>query len=140
MLRLEDSGSPVSAAASNGGTRREQQHLLRQQRRRGHRLQRYGGTTRYETRNSPTGGNCGGTITDGGGNLSYGDATCPGIHGDPKLGPLQANGGPTQTMTLGAGSAARDAGDDAICAAAPVNDLDQRGVARPRAPTVTSGV
>ena len=61
--------------------------------------------------NSPAGGNCAGTITDGGGNLSYGDATCPGINGDPKLGPLQANGGPTQTMALGAGSAARDAAD-----------------------------
>ena len=82
--------------------------------------------------NSPAGGNCSGTITDGGGNLSYGDATCPGVNGDPKLGPLQANGGPTQTMALGAGSAARDAADDAICAAPPVNNLDQRGVARPQ--------
>ena len=81
---------------------------------------------------SPTGGNCGGTITDGGGNLSYGDATCPGINGDPKLGPLQDNGGPTQTMALGAGSAARDAAVDAICAAPPVNNLDQRGVTRPQ--------
>ena len=83
--------------------------------------------------NSPAGGNCAGTITDGGGNLSY-PATppAPASHGDPKLGPLQANGGPTQTMALGAGSAARDAADDAICAAPPVNNLDQRGVARPQ--------
>ena len=82
--------------------------------------------------NSPAGGNCDGTITDGGGNLSYGDTTCPGINGDPVLGPLQANGGPTQTMALGAGSAARDAAVDAICAAPPVNNLDQRGVVRPQ--------
>ena len=45
---------------------------------------------------------------------------------------MRDNGGPTQTMALGAGSAARDAGDDAICAAAPVNGRDQRGVARPQ--------
>ena len=82
--------------------------------------------------NSPAGGNCAGTIADGGHNLSYPDGTCPGIHGDPVLGPLQANGGPTQTMALGAGSPARDAADAAICAAAPVNNLDQRGVARPQ--------
>ena len=60
--------------------------------------------------NSPTGGNCYGTITDGGGNLSYPDTTCPGINGDPMLGPLQNNGGPTETMALGPGSAAIDAG------------------------------
>ncbi|PKN91377.1 MAG: hypothetical protein CVU44_19890 [Chloroflexi bacterium HGW-Chloroflexi-6] len=38
-----------------------------------------------------------------------------------------------QTMALGANSAALDAGDDAICAAAPINALDQRGTARPAA-------
>ena len=48
------------------------------------------------------------------------------------LGPMQNNGGPTETMALGPGSAAIDAADDAICAAAPVNSLDQRGVARPQ--------
>lgn len=82
--------------------------------------------------NSPTGGNCYGAITDGGGNLSYPDTTCPGIDADPVLGPLQDNGGPTETMALGEGSAAIDAGDDAICAAPPVDNLDQRGVARPQ--------
>ena len=84
--------------------------------------------------NSPTGGNCSGTITDGGGNLSYPDTTCPGINADPMLGPLQNNGGPTETMALGPGSAAIDAANDAICAAAPVNNLDQRGIARPQGP------
>jgi len=84
--------------------------------------------------NSPTGGNCSGVITDGGGNLRYPDTTCPGINGDPKLGPLQDNGGPTWTMALGPGSAAIDAADDAICAATPVNNLDQRGIVRPQGP------
>ena len=82
--------------------------------------------------NSPAGGNCSGAITDGGGNLSYPDATCPGINSDPVLGPLQDNGGPTWTMALRPGSAAIDAANDAICAAAPVNNLDQRGIARPQ--------
>ena len=83
---------------------------------------------------SAAGGNCAGTITDGGGNLSYPDATCPGIYGDPLLGPLQDNGGPTQTMALLSGSAAIDAANDAICAAPPVNNLDQRGITRPYGP------
>jgi hypothetical protein len=81
--------------------------------------------------NSLEGGNCYGPITDGGGNLSYPDTTCPGINADPLLGPLQDNGGPTWTMALGEGSAALDAADDAICAAPPVNNLDQRGFPRP---------
>ena len=34
-------------------------------------------------------------------------------------------------MTLGWGSAAVDAANDAICAADPVNNLDQRGATRP---------
>ena len=78
------------------------------------------------------GENCrGNPISDGGGNLSYPDTTCPGTNADPLLGPLQMNGGPTLTMDPGPGSAAIDAGDDAICAAAPVNNLDQRGFTRP---------
>lgn len=80
----------------------------------------------------PKEGNCFGTIIDGGGNLSYPDTTCPGINADPMLGPLQDNGGLTWTMALGEGSAALDAADDAICAAPPVNNLDQRGVTRPQ--------
>ncbi len=81
--------------------------------------------------NNLTGGNCAGTITDGGGNLSYPDTTCPGLNADPLLGSLQNNGGPTLTMEPGLGSAAIDAGIDAICAAPPVNNLDQRGITRP---------
>jgi hypothetical protein len=37
-------------------------------------------------------------------------------------------------MAVGAGSAAIDAADDAICAAAPVNNRDQRGFTRPWGP------
>ena len=52
------------------------------------------------------------------------------VTGDPKLGPLANNGGNTQTLALQVGSAAIDNGNDAICAAAPLNYLDQRGVTR----------
>ena len=89
-------------------------------------------------------GNCasytGNAFLDGGGNLTFGDRGCPGTvsSGDPGLLPLADNGGPTQTMALGLGSAAIDAGDDTICAA-PVGapgygggGKDQRGVARPK--------
>jgi CSLREA domain-containing protein len=76
--------------------------------------------------NSPSGGNCGGAVDDGGGNLTYPDASCPGLNADPVLGPLANNGGPTLTHALGAGSAAIDLGDDSNCPA-----TDQRGVARP---------
>jgi hypothetical protein len=82
--------------------------------------------------NSPTGGNCSGYIVDGGGNLSYPETSCSGINSDPKLGPLQDNGGPTWTMALLPGSAALDAANDAICAAPPVDNRDQRGVTRPQ--------
>jgi CSLREA domain-containing protein len=88
--------------------------------------------------NNP-GGNCDGMVTDGGGNLSWPDMTCPGINQDPRLGPLQVNApGTTATHALMIGSAAIDAGDDAICAAAVgapnfgAGGLDQRGVARPQ--------
>ena len=52
---------------------------------------------------------------------------------DPKLSVLSNYGGLTQTFALLPGSPAIDAGDSATCAAAPVNSLDQRGVARPSA-------
>jgi predicted outer membrane repeat protein len=45
---------------------------------------------------------------------------------DPLLGPLAANGGPTQTLMPGAGSPAIDAGADALC-----DTIDQRGFPRP---------
>jgi hypothetical protein len=46
---------------------------------------------------------------------------------DPLLGSLQDNGGFTETVALGAGSPAIDAGDNANCPA-----TDQRGVTRPQ--------
>lgn len=69
----------------------------------------------------------GGTMTNGGGNLQYPNAFCSGTTplGDPLLGPLANNGGPTQTMALGLGSPAIDQANPANCPAA-----DQRGVAR----------
>ena len=51
---------------------------------------------------------------------------------NPLLGPLQNNGGPTKTHALLLGSPAIDAGNNTVCAADPVNGLDQRGVARPQ--------
>ena len=74
------------------------------------------------------GANCSGSINDGGHNLVFGDATCPGVDADPKLGPLRDNGGPTQTIALGAGSAAIDL----IPPGAGCPSTDQRGVARPQ--------
>jgi len=55
----------------------------------------------------------------------------PASTADPNLAPLADNGGPTQTFALLSGSPAIDAGDDTVCAASPVNNLDQRGVTRP---------
>lgn len=77
--------------------------------------------------NSADGGDCSGTVTDGGNNLVE-DNTCSFMGGsDPALGPLGDYGGPTQTMPLGAGSPALNAGNNATCAAS-----DQRGVPRPQ--------
>ncbi|HTU78222.1 MAG TPA: choice-of-anchor Q domain-containing protein [Solirubrobacteraceae bacterium] len=49
------------------------------------------------------------------------------IGANPLLGPLQSNGGPTQTQALLEGSPAIEAGENAGCPA-----TDQRGVARPQ--------
>lgn len=84
-------------------------------------------------------------IPDGGpsGDIVYGDSTCPGTVGNPLLQPLAANGGSTETMALGLGSAALNfiAADTQYAAAcstyglrAPagvVETTDQRGVPRP---------
>ena len=48
----------------------------------------------------------------------------------PKLGPLADNGGPTQTMALLPGSAAIDAGDNALVPAGLSTDQRGRGYAR----------
>lgn len=80
---------------------------------------------------SLTGGDCAGEGEWEAGatpNLA-GDDSCPGfsLTGDPLLGPLQDNGGPTHTVALMEGSPAIDAGSDSDC---PVTD--QRGVGRPQ--------
>ncbi len=45
---------------------------------------------------------------------------------------LAANGGSAQTLALVAGGPAVDNGSDALCAAAPVHNVDQRGTIRPQ--------
>jgi hypothetical protein len=92
------------------------------------------------------GGNCAGNaVTDGGHNIDDGTTCgftgtgCLGTRGssfcntNPQLDPagLANNGGPTQTIALLTGSPAIDAGDETVCAAPPVNNLDQRGYVRP---------
>lgn len=86
--------------------------------------------------NSPTGGNCFGTIDDGGGNLRYpkNDPSCVGKYGKPSLGQLQDNGGATQTIALAPDSAAINLALDANCLA-----TDQRGFARPQGKHCDSG-
>jgi predicted outer membrane repeat protein len=52
---------------------------------------------------------------------------------DPLLAALANNGGPTETRALQVGSPAINAASNSMCAAAPVNGIDQRGVTRPQA-------
>jgi hypothetical protein len=89
---------------------------------------------------APTNPNCNVTTTTSqGSNLDFGGSTCGFTQGtdrpnqDPMLQPLALNGGTTETMALGSGSAAIDAGSSGppgsggtTCAAA-----DQRGTPRP---------
>lgn len=89
------------------------------------------GVTNTIVANSPSGGDCSGVITSNGHNLSS-DATCGFTaagdlqNTDPLLGPLQDNGGATETHALLPGSPAIDAGNDATCPGS-----DQRGEPRP---------
>ena len=83
---------------------------------------------------SNTGGNCASPVTSNGFNLAD-DTTCgltttgdhQGAAFNPRLGPLQNNGGPTQTQLPGPGSPAIDNGTGI---SAPAKD--QRGVMRPQ--------
>jgi hypothetical protein len=87
--------------------------------------------------NSPSGGNCSGSITSDGYNVGS-DNTCnfngPGDlnNTNPVLGPLQYNGGPTQTQALLPGSPAIDAGNPQGCTDGQGHLLrtDQRGKPR----------
>lgn len=74
-------------------------------------------------------------INDQGYNLSS-DHTCGftgtgDVIGNPQLGGLADNGGPTETMMLGAGSPARDAIPDKSGTCTDEHQTDQRGVGRP---------
>lgn len=68
-----------------------------------------------------------GSVHDGGGDISYPDNSCPGVTDDPLLGALAANGGPTETMLPGAGSAAIGLVPLGSCSVGE----DQRGLSRP---------
>jgi hypothetical protein len=85
----------------------------------------------------PTPGECDGTINSIGSNLmTIADCTVTGsapILGNPNLGPLQDNGGPTQTHALLSGSPAIDAGNPGGCRDefGVLLTTDQRGFNRP---------
>lgn len=79
-----------------------------------------------------TANGCAGPIASGGvhdpRDLRFVNTTCPGTTtGDPKLGPLQLNGGPTMTQRLGSGSAAIDQ----VPTSPGCPPHDQRGADRP---------
>jgi CSLREA domain-containing protein len=83
---------------------------------------------------STQGGNCSGAFAAASTHNMSDDATCsPGFTqvglADLMLGPLADNGGPTQTIALGPGSVAIDAGDNAAAECLPT---DQRGPGYPR--------
>jgi len=88
--------------------------------------------------NSPSGGNCYGTMTSNGYNMSS-DGTCNFNSSgdlnntDPKLGTLGNYGGPTQTIPLLSGSPAIDAGNPNGCTNSNgvLLKTDQRGQPRP---------
>ncbi len=93
--------------------------------------------------NSIGGGDCVGSLNAASANNlieSTGSYACSLVNGandniigsDPLLGALGNYGGSTSTLPLLSSSPAIDAGDDAVCAAEPVNNLDQRGVTRPQ--------
>ena len=85
----------------------------------------------------------GSPVTSGNATITYSsvEGGCPAgntcshlIAGNPRLGPLQNNGGATRTMHPGFGSAAVDAGDSASCP-----ETDQRGIARPQGAQCDAG-
>jgi hypothetical protein len=83
---------------------------------------------------SLSGGDCvnQGMIATNVSNLIQDGSCSPAVSGNPKLGPLQNNGGPTFTQALLPGSPAIDAGDDSVLGS-PFNlTTDQRGLGFPR--------
>ena len=89
--------------------------------------------------NGAGGTNCSGNVTSQGHNVDSGKScgfTAAGDQQgtDAQLGPLQDNGGPTQTQAVHVGSPVIDAANTADCPA-----TDQRGVARPQGPACDIG-
>ncbi len=88
--------------------------------------------------NNPTGGNCfnhyNGYTFDGMNSLVDDTSCSSGFINSSSilLGTLGNYGGNTQTFPLLPGSSAINAGDDSLCAAAPVSGKDQRGIVRPQ--------
>jgi hypothetical protein len=106
-------------------------------------IDRLGGAGRVTIQNSivanaTSGGNCGGTITSQGYNLSDDDTCSFSGSGDmnntiPMLGALGNNGGPTQTIAELTGSPTVDAGNPNGCTNGngKLQTTDQRGYPRP---------
>jgi hypothetical protein len=88
-------------------------------------------------KSTPTLDDCDGSLSSQGYNLVGNGTGCPsGGTGDqtttdPKLGPLQDNGGPTETHALLSGSPAIDAATDCTTVAGDAVTQDQRGEPRP---------
>lgn len=81
----------------------------------------------------------GGSISADGYNYAN-DSSCGGATAtNVNLDALADNGGPTLTMAPSSGSIAIDGGNDGVCNAAPVNNLDQRGYLRPAGAHCDSG-
>ncbi len=109
------------AAIGNSGTLTESNSVI--------------GTNTAQTAGS-TCSNALGTYVDGGHNLeASNDGSCPGTVGDPDLGALTSNGGPTVTMALASGSAAIGLVPVSACN----STTDQRGVARPHGSDCDAG-
>jgi CSLREA domain-containing protein len=78
----------------------------------------------------------GGSIADGGHDVSFGDTSCPGVNGNPLLAALASNGGSTKTMALGEGSSAIDVVPSTGADCPPT---DQRGTTRPQRSACDAG-
>ena len=86
------------------------------------------------------GGDCNAVVASAGINWIE-DNSCFGSgDGDPQVGPLQNNGGPTLTHAPITGSGLIGGGDLASCSNAPTNSLDQRGEPRGTVPCFIGAV
>jgi CSLREA domain-containing protein len=95
------------------------------------------GTVAASVLSGNAGPQCSGTL-NGGGNVNAPDPSCGGIVADPRLGPLENNGGPAPTFLPAPGSPVIDIVPPGS-AACTTNDPDERGASRPQGPTCDSG-